>query len=300
MPGDFAKGSNLLTVDLEEWFVVEALSERYSINDWSSLPSTVIKNSRLLLSLFDNYGARATWFVLGWVCERYPELIAEIASRGHEIACHSYAHRRVDSLSQFEFQEDTQRAIDAIEKVTGERPLGYRAPSWSMNERVPWAFETLARLGFTYDSSIFPIKHDLYGIPDGPRHFFRMSFEDGGFLFELPASTFRIFGRNLPIVGGGYLRHAPYWYSRFMVRRLNANGQPAVVYVHPWELDSDPPQISGLTSVQQYRMYGSTAVLLRKLEKLLSEFRFTTVESYIRKMVWRPIGFERGVDPGLD
>jgi len=295
-----AIAGNLLTVDLEEWFVVEALSGRYTKSEWASLPSTVIRNSRRLLSLFDTHNAKATWFVLGWVSEKYPHLIAEIASRGHEIACHSYAHRRVDSLTRAEFQSDTERAIEMIEKATGDRPFGYRAPSWSMNDTVPWAFEILAKLGFTYDSSIFPIKHDLYGMPDGPRHLFRMSFSDGNFLFELPASTYRIFGRNLPIVGGGYLRHAPYWYSRLMVQRLNKMGQPAVVYVHPWELDTDPPRISGLTSTQQYRMYGSTKVLLRKLEKLLSEFRFITATKYIQETTRRPIGFERGLDPGLD
>lgn len=285
---------NLLTVDLEEWFVVEALEGRYAKSEWNNLPSTVESNSRRLLRLFAKHRVNATWFVLGWVCEKYPNLIAEIAARGHEIACHSFSHRRVDSLTREEFKADTEKAITVIESATGYKPMGYRAPSWSMNESVPWAFETLAELNFRYDSSIFPIKHDLYGIPDGPRHLFRIKFEDGNSLYELPASTYRIFGRNLPLLGGGYFRHAPYWYSRMMVRRLNKAGQPAVFYIHPWEIDTDPPELVGLDAIQRYRMYGSTAIVFYKLDRLLSEFRFTTVADYILRVTQRPIGFERG------
>ena len=151
---------NILTVDLEEWFVVEILSERYTINDWNDLPSTVEANVRRLLELFRRRNARATWFVLGWIAARYPLLLQEIARDGHEIACHSYSHRRVDLMDQSAFRRDTERAIEALEKATGERPAGYRAPSWSINSRTAWAFETLADLGFVYDSSIFPIKRD--------------------------------------------------------------------------------------------------------------------------------------------
>jgi len=156
---------NLLTVDLEEWFVVEALSERYNRDRWQEMPSTLVKNSLRLLELFRRHDVRATFFVLGYCAEMYPDLIAEIHANGHEIACHSYFHRRVDQLDPQEFRLDTRRAVNAIVKACGDRPIGYRAPSWSINDSVPWAFEILSELGFEYDSSIFPIKHDLYGMP---------------------------------------------------------------------------------------------------------------------------------------
>jgi polysaccharide deacetylase family protein (PEP-CTERM system associated) len=282
---------NLLTVDLEEWFVVEALASRFSSDAWTSLDSTVVRNTRVLLDLFEHRDVRATFFVLGYVAEKHPQLIAEIADRGHEIGCHSYRHRRVDSLTPEEFREDTARAVDAISKACGVRPRGYRAPSWSINPSCSWAFRILADLGFDYDSSIFPIKHDLYGMPDAPRQLFRMSFEDGKQLWEFPCATFRIFGYNLPLAGGGYLRHSPYWYSRFMINRLNRQQMPAMVYIHPWEIDPEPPQIDGLTAVQRFRTYGSTSILSRKLYKLLSDYQFTTISDYVTQYVRKPIGF---------
>jgi polysaccharide deacetylase family protein (PEP-CTERM system associated) len=282
---------NLLTVDLEEWFVAEALTERYHRDQWKEMPSTLEKNSLRLLELFRRHNVRATFFVLGYCAEMYPDLVAEIHANGHEIACHSYFHRRVDQLDPQEFRLDTRRAVNAIVKACGDRPLGYRAPSWSINDSVPWAFEILSELGFEYDSSIFPIKHDLYGMPKGPREMFRMKFDEGRFLYEIPASTYRLLWWNLPIAGGGYLRHIPYWYSRRIIRRLNRCGQPAVVYIHPWEIDPEPPPVAGLSAVQRLRTYGSTATLVMKLEKLLSDFRFTTIQHYIQKQRQRKIGF---------
>lgn len=288
-----SKQVNLLTVDLEEWYVVEVLQSRFKVDDWPYLRSTVVENCRRLLHLFDSKGVTATWFVLGWVAEKHPHLIAEIADHGHEIGCHSYQHRRVDKLDAATFREDTQRAVDAILKACGCRSMGYRAPSWSLNASCKWAFKTLAELGFSYDSSIFPIKHDLYGMPDGPRQLFKMHFEDGQSLWEMPSSTFRLFGLNLPMAGGGYLRHSPYWYTRAMVKKLNAEHQPAMVYIHPWELDPHPPEIEGLTAVQRFRTYGSTALFGAKLERLLDDFEFTTISDYIRAHSRKPIGFER-------
>jgi polysaccharide deacetylase family protein (PEP-CTERM system associated) len=282
---------NLLTVDLEEWFVVEALAGRYHPDDWTELPSTLEKNTIRLLKLFQRFDVRATFFVLGYAAEKFPDLIAEIYANGHEVACHSYGHRRVDSLDAEAFQLDTRRAMNAIIKACGARPLGYRAPSWSINDSVPWAFEVLSDLGFEYDSSIFPIKHDLYGMPKGPREMFRMKLGEGRFLYEIPASTYRLLWWNLPMAGGGYLRHCPYWYSRRQIERLNRQGRPAVVYLHPWEIDPDPPPVSGLSATQRLRMYGSTAILMIKLERLLRDFRFTTVLHYIQRRRQRKIGF---------
>ncbi|HOP06883.1 MAG TPA: DUF3473 domain-containing protein [candidate division Zixibacteria bacterium] len=282
---------NLLTVDLEEWFVVEALRSRFPVEKWDELPSTLVKNTRRLLDMFHRKDVMATFFVLGWCAERYPNLVAEIAERGHEISCHSYSHRRVDSLGPEEFRKDTMRAMDALIRAIGTRPRGYRAPSWSISNNVPWAFETLADLGFDYDSSIFPIKHDLYGMPHGPRTLFRMKFPDDKYLYEMPASTYNLMGKNIPVAGGGYLRHCPYWYSKMVIRSLNRGGRPAVVYIHPWELDPDPPVIDGLSASQRLRTYGSTNILAAKMDRLLSDFHFTTMSHYIAASRRQQIGF---------
>lgn len=282
---------NLLTVDLEEWFMVDVLSDRFSSDDWDRLPSTLVNNSRRLLDLFRKNKVTATWFVLGWCANKYPHLIREIADDGHEIACHSYNHVRVDKMDPDTFRKDTEMAVDAIIKAIGNRPFGYRAPSWSINDKIPWAFEVLSELDFVYDSSIFPIKHDLYGMPEGPRHLFRMHFDNGRSLYEIPASTYRILGHNVPIAGGGFLRHSPYWYSCRMIKKLNERGQPILVYIHPWEIDPDPPRVSSLSLLQRLRSYGSTSVFYYKLDKLLSDFRFTNISDYLRHYKKRQIGF---------
>jgi polysaccharide deacetylase family protein (PEP-CTERM system associated) len=283
--------TNLLSVDLEEWFVVDILKDRYDYNDWDSLQSNVVKNARRLLGLFRKHNAKATWFSLGWVARHYPDLLQEIVNEGHEVACHSFYHRRVDQLKPDTFREDTLRAVDAIFMAIGNKPIGYRAPSWSMNAKTPWAFEILAQIGFEYDSSIFPIKHDIYGMPSGPRQLFKMTFENNLSMWELPASTFRFFGRNIPLAGGGFFRHSPYWWSRKLINYINRKGQPAVVYIHPWEFDPDPPRIEGLSPLQRFRTYGSTSILLYKFDRLLSDFNFITIAEYITSQKKRQIGF---------
>jgi len=284
---------NLLTVDLEEWFMVEIFSGRYSFEEWPGLRSTLVRNTRRLLELFERKAVRATWFVLGWCAERYPELLQEMVRAGHEIACHSYRHRYVKSLTPSEFRDDTMKALEAITRAAGVRPIGFRAPSWSLDSSTPWAFEILAELGFEYDSSIFPIIHDLYGMPTGPRGLFKMTFDNGRHLYEMPASTCRLLGRNIPIGGGGYLRHSPYWYSSLMMRRLNDRNRPVVVYVHPWEFDPDPPRIEGLSLIQRFRTYGSTSIFACKLERLLDRFEFTSMADYIGFATKKKIGFDR-------
>lgn len=282
---------NLLTVDLEEWFVVEALNSICPRDSWESLPSTIVANTRRLLKLFRRYHVKATFFTVGWCAEKNPLLIQEVVDDGHEIACHSYYHRRVDTLSPEEFQRDTERAMDAIVKASGTLVVGYRAPSWSMGVRTPWAFEILSKLGFEYDSSIFPIKHDIYGMPDGPRKVFRMQFEGNRTLFEVPGSTFRLLGANVPIGGGGFLRHSPYWYTKRRLEEINASGDPANVYLHPWELDPDPPRIPGLSALQKFRMYSSTNHMETRLERLLSDFEFVTMGEYLATRRRQQIGF---------
>lgn len=284
-------GRNIFTVDLEEWFVVEVLADRYDRRKWHWLDSSVERNSLALLDLLDRHKVKATWFVLGWCAQRYPNLIAEIFGRGHEVACHSFFHRRVDSLSPEEFRQDTIMAIEAIVMATGNVPYGYRAPSWSIGQKTPWAFEILSNLGFLYDSSIFPIKHDLYGWPGGPRSLFKMNLSSGRTLYELPATTYRLLGKNLPVSGGGYFRHSPFWYSKRLIRHLNDNGQPAVFYIHPWEIDPNLPRIEGLSPLQRLRTYGSNNILRHKVERLLESFEFTSVADYIGLFRKNRIGF---------
>lgn len=284
---------NIFTVDLEEWFVVEALSDRYDSNDWSSLPSMVVNNSLKLLDLLNRKNVKATWFVLGWCADKYPDLIQEIFASGHEIACHSYYHRRVDSLDRDTFKRDTEKAINAILGATGVLPFGYRAPSWSVSAVNSWVFEALAEMGFMYDSSVFPIKHDLYGWPDGPRRAFKMKFENGRTIYELPATTCRIFGKNIPVAGGGYFRHSPYWYSKRVIRAINAGGNPVVFYIHPWEIDPDIPRLEHLSLSQRFRTYSSTAILRHKVQKLLNDFTFVPAHEYIQLFKKTRIGFEQ-------
>ncbi len=285
--------TNILTVDLEEWFVVENLRDVIAREEWEDLPKRVEKNTREILSLFADYHVRATFFVLGWVAEKFPQIIKEIAIAGHEIGCHSYYHRRVDTLDRDEFKRDTEMAVNAIFKATGISPVGYRAPSWSINSRIQWAFEVLAELGFEYDSSLFPIAHDLYGEPDAPTGTFRMQLDNGMTLYEVPASTIRIFGKNFPVGGGGYLRHGPLWFTAWMINRLNADKRPAVLYIHPWEIDREHPKLDGLNALQKYRQYGSISTLMIKLEKLFRKFDFYSARDYLGTIKRKKIGFER-------
>lgn len=282
---------NLLTVDLEEWFVAEILTSRYDHEDWSGLKSTVVKNTHLLLDLFQRKNVSATFFVLGWCAERYPGLLREILAEGHEIACHSFFHGRVDQMTPEAFRSDMIRATETISEACGARPRGFRAPSWSINETNPWAFDILAELGYEYDSSIFPIKHDIYGVPNGPTDTIKMKLDGGGTLWEIPASTYRLMGRNIPISGGGYLRHSPYWYTRLMIGLINRQKRPAVIYIHPWEVDPDPPATAGLGAIDKFRSKGATDLLMIKLEKLLSDFQFITCSDHLALTKKRPIGF---------
>ena len=256
-------GRAIFTVDVEDYFHVEAFAEAVSRADWERYPSRVVDNTRRLLDLLDQEAVKSTCFILGWVAERHPALVREIAERGHELACHSYWHRPIFRLSLQEFREDTCRAKQVIEQAAGAPVYGYRAPSFSVTNRSLWALEVLSELGFQYDSSIFPIYHDIYGIPDAPRAPFRT-----GALVEFPMTTFRLFGdSNLPVGGGGYLRIFPFWYTRMGVQRAFKEGMPLIAYVHPWEVDPEQPRLPGrLTSrLRHYTNLGKTAARLKEL-----------------------------------
>lgn len=283
--------TNVLTVDLEEWFVVEIFSKRIDKSEWPSLPTRIEDNSYQLLEVLERYETQATFFILGWVAERYPALIADIAKAGHEIACHSYWHRRVDRLTPDEFRVDTLKALEVIEKASGVRARGYRAPSWSVNSNNIWALDVLADLDFVYDSSIFPVKHDIYGDLNAPSRLVSLKVAGGKTILEFPATTVRLFGRNIPVAGGGYLRHSPYWYSSMMIRRLNRDGFPAVVYVHPWEFDSSQPRVYGIGFRDRFRQYSSIKSFPAKFERLLTDFKFAPMHKFIENAGKRPIGF---------
>ncbi len=259
-------GQAILSVDVEDYFHVEAFSGVINRADWDRFPRRVEANTCRMLDLLDEAGVKATFFILGWVAERHGSLVREIARRGHELACHSYWHRPIYSLTRQEFQEDTALAKQIIEQAAGLAVFGYRAPSFSVTLRSLWALETLAELGFRYDSSVFPIRHDLYGIPGAPR----VPFRAGG-LVEFPMTTFHwLGGLNFPVGGGGYLRMLPFWYTRAGVRRAWGEGLPLVTYVHPWELDPDQPRVPAplKSRLRHYSNLGGAADRLRKLLRL--------------------------------
>lgn len=267
---------NALTVDVEEYFHPNVMDDVLSPEQWGSMPPRVERNTYRLLDLLDEHRQHATFFVLGWVAERWPDMIREIARRGHEIACHGYAHRLAYRLGPEEFRADVRRARSILEDCFGAPPVGFRAASYSIVSSTLWALDILIELGFRYDSSIFPVRHDIYGIP-GFARFPVVVRRPAGEILEIPASTVRWSGQNWPMAGGGYLRLLPYGFTRWAVRRVNErDGQPAIVYVHPWECDVDQPRLPAprLTSLRQYANLHRTEPRLRRL---LREFRFAPI-----------------------
>jgi polysaccharide deacetylase family protein (PEP-CTERM system associated) len=259
---------NIISVDVEEYYQVEAFADMVSRSEWETYPSRVEANTYRVLDLMDRLNVKGTFFILGWVAERFPALVREIVSRGHEPACHSYWHRLVFSLSPEEFRQDTVKAKDAIEQAAGMAVFGYRAPSFSITNRSAWALGVLAELGFQYDSSVFPIRHDTYGVPDAPRSPFRVTTPSGP-ITEYPMSTFRLgTNANLPVAGGGYLRIFPFWYTRFGVRRAWREGLPIISYIHPWEFDPEQPRIAAKLK-SRLRHYTNLSLTAVRLEKLL-------------------------------
>ena len=263
---------NALSVDLEDYYHATAFSAS-SAPSSSQINGRVQTNTERVLSIFAAAGARATFFTVGDVAERHPRLIKTIAEQGHEIACHSYAHRLVYSLTPQEFREDTRRAKHALEDASGTLVSGYRAPTFSITPQCPWAFETLAELGFTYDSSIFPIRHLDHGMPAGPRFPFSIPTAAGP-IAEFPMPTLALGAHRAPFGGGAYMRLLPYWYTRWALRDFNhRESRPACVYVHPWELDPEQPRMSGSVTAR-LRQYTGLRGLENKLVRLLRDFEF--------------------------
>jgi len=268
---------NVLSIDLEEYFHPTEVQGATDVSQWSSLPARVEKITYPILDLLDSSDVKATFFILGWVAEHYPQLIREISARGHEIACHSFYHRLVFSLTPDQFREDTRMAVKAIEDACGVTPRAYRAPSYSIVERSLWALDVLAECGFTHDSSIFPIGHDRYGIPGYSRHAQRIATASGP-LLEIPVATVQLSPtRVAPVGGGAYLRLLPYRYTAAGIRRLNNEEQkPACIYFHPWELDPGTPRLAtGIIS--RVRTYTGLSGMTVKIQRLLRDFRFSTL-----------------------
>lgn len=267
--------NNVFSVDVEDYFHVEAFSDIVPRNKWDTYSLRVEANTHRVLDLLDEHRTEATFFVLGWVADKLPHLVREIHSRGHELACHSYWHRLIYKLSRDEFAEDTRRAKDIIEQAAGVPVYGYRAPSYSVTAASLWALDVLAESGFTYDSSIFPIRHDVYGIPTAPRNPFTVATEAGP-IVEFPITTFRFSrGPNLPVGGGGYLRLLPFWYTRVGFRRARADNLPLIAYIHPWEVDPDQPRLPGRAR-SRVRHYTNLSQTYDRLGALLRLGHFTS------------------------
>jgi polysaccharide deacetylase family protein (PEP-CTERM system associated) len=275
---------NAMTIDVEDYFQVSAFEHHVNRRDWPNFESRVCANTDRLLGLFAAREVRATFFVLGWVAERFPQLVRRIADGGHEVASHGFHHRLVYSTSPADFREDVRRAKLTLEAAAGMPVVGYRAPSYSITDRSMWALDILIEEGYLYDSSIYPIHHDRYGIPTWPRHIHRVQ-RQGGSIWELPGSTIRVIGTNLPVGGGGYFRLLPYSWTRRGIRRVNrVENQPAVFYLHPWEIDPDQPRLpaSWITRARHYRNLHKTE---SRLERLLDEFAFGTVQQVLSRLV---------------
>ncbi len=269
---------NALSIDLEEFFQIQALSGVISTQDWNSIPSGVEEGTGIILDLLQERAIKATFFCLGWVASRHKELIRKISSHGHEIACHGLMHRPITELSPMIFREYTAQARDILEDITGVKVLGYRAPTYSITSNTLWALNVLEDLGFKYDSSIFPIYHDNYGIPGAPRFPYRIETMR---LVEFPISTARVLGHNLPVSGGGYFRILPYIITCNGLRSINKEGKPFIFYVHPWEFMPGTPRISGLSALSRFRTYTGLSKTLERFRRLIDDFDFTTARDVL-------------------
>jgi polysaccharide deacetylase family protein (PEP-CTERM system associated) len=263
---------NALTIDVEEHFQVHAFETAIDRSDWDRYPSRVGVNTRRILRLLAEYDVHATFFVLGWVADRYPDLVEEITAAGHEVGTHGYWHELIYRQTPADFAADLSRSLQAIGRAVSDvRPVGYRAPAFSITRQSLWALDILREHGIKYDSSIFPlVAHDRYGIPDADR--FANKVRDS--LWEFPVSTVRLGRRNLPVAGGGYFRLFPLWVPRQAIRHINVEGHPAIVYLHPWEFDPEQPRVFNAPLSSRFRHYVNLSRTESRLRALLQEFAF--------------------------
>ena len=272
---------NALSIDLEDWFCVHNLAGVIKRDDWDKCEFRVRRNTTRILDLLDEQNVKATFFVLGWVAERAPDLIQEVERRGHEIGVHGYNHLLLTEITPEEFDADLARALEALDKAgVKSTPIGFRAPSFSMvNTTKDWALPTLEKYGFRYDSSVFPVGfHPDYGIADAPLVPYKITDQ----LYEFPMSVLEMAGRRFPFSGGGYFRLFPYSYTRFCMRKVNKQGRAAVFYLHPWEIDPGQPRIKNLSASQKFRHYRNLDQTERRLRRLVNDFEFTTVREVLQ------------------
>ncbi|MEF8702083.1 MAG: XrtA system polysaccharide deacetylase [Candidatus Accumulibacter sp. UW26] len=261
--------TNALTIDVEDYFQVSAFAPYIARDQWPLQECRVERNVERILLMLDEQKTRATFFTLGWIAERYPQLVRRLVDAGHELASHGYGHERASDLSAADFSADVIRAKALLEDLSGQEVKGYRAPSFSIGEANLWAFDCLQRAGYRYSSSIYPIRHDHYGMPNAPRFAHQVS--DG--LLELPVSTARFLDRNWPASGGGYFRLLPYVVSRWLLKKVNQrDGQPTIFYFHPWEIDADQPRIPGINARTRFRHYVNLQHTEGRLRRLLADF----------------------------
>ena len=269
--GRLAGPMNALTIDVEDYFQVSAFAPYIRRDEWDSRECRVERNVGRILELLAARDVKATFFTLGWIAERYPQLVREIVAHGHELASHGYGHQRASDLDRAAFRDDVTRAKGILEDLSGRTVRGYRAPSFSIGTGNLWAFDVLAETGHHYSSSIYPIKHDHYGMPDSPRFAYRLA--NG--LLEVPVTTVRLWGRNLPSSGGGYFRLLPYAVSRWLIGKVNRDdAESAVFYFHPWEIDAAQPRVAGIDAKSRFRHYVNIGRMERRLQQLLADFRW--------------------------
>ncbi len=271
--------TNAFTCDVEDYFQVSALAPHFPRHTWENVPCRVERNVERILQMLDDHGARGTFFTLGWIAERFPQLVRRIAAAGHEVASHGYAHERASALTPEAFKADIALAKAVLEDITGRLITGYRAPSFSIGKANLWAHDCIAEAGYRYSSSVYPVKHDHYGIPDAPRFPWRL---DNG-LVEVPVTTLRAFGRNWPAGGGGFFRLLPYGVSRWQIARVNAQDQqPAIFYFHPWEIDPEQPRVREATARTRFRHYVNLERTASRLERLLADFSWGRADEVFR------------------
>jgi polysaccharide deacetylase family protein (PEP-CTERM system associated) len=272
--------TNALTIDVEDYFQVSAFAPHIDRAHWDTTECRVERNMHRMLDMLARHDTKATFFTLGWLAERYPALVRRIVADGHELASHGYGHERVTDLTEAAFFNDIQSAKAILEDIGGVPVVGYRAPSFSIGASNLWALDTLERAGYRYSSSIYPVQHDHYGMPDAPR--FAHQIRTG--LMEIPPTTLRLLNRNLPSSGGGYFRLFPYALSRWMLQQVNQrDAQPAIFYCHPWEIDADQPRVKGISAKTRFRHYVNIGRTERRLERLIQDFRWGRMDQIFLK-----------------
>ena len=264
--------TNYLTIDIEDYFQVSAFEYLVGYENWDKYASRVEANTKKILDILGRYDIKATFFILGWTAKKHQNLVKEIHATGHEIACHSYCHRLVYKLTPEEFRKDTSLAKDILEQITGTQIRGFRAPSYSITNQSLWALQILEELNFEFDSSIFPIYHDRYGIPEAPRFKYKIP---GYNLTEYPISTSLLWRYKIPVSGGGYFRLFPYWFTKNALNNINKKeGQPFIFYLHPWEIDDTQPKFHNARWKSRFRHYNNLHKTASRFERLLSDFKF--------------------------